>query len=820
MSTTGQSDVKKVPHWNVGLSNAREKMNDHDRANILMVDDQPGKLMSYEVILGTLGENLIKARSAREALDHLLHNDIAVVLMDVSMPEIDGFELAEMMRQHPRFQKIAIIFISAVHLTDLDRIKGYRSGAVDYISVPVIPELLRAKVSVFAELHRKNRQLEHLNSELEQRVEERTKQLRESEDQFRTLANSIPQLAWMADAQGAIFWYNQRWYDFIGTSSEEMPVWGWRSTQHPDHLDRVVQHIETSWKAGEPWEDTFPLLSKEGEYRWFLSRAVPIRDSQGSIVRWFGTSTDIGKQIAAEEQIRNLNGQLQERVAELEAIMQVLPVGVAVAKDPEGNVVTANAALANLLGAEPGENISTNPGTPVSQSIKLYEGGNLLASQNHPLQRSARSGQQLGSIELEVHRNGGDPIHLLASASPLFDHDGKVRGAVGAFFDVTGRRHLEDLLRERADLLELATEAIIVRDMEGTILYWNSGAEALYGWPREEVLGKPLHKVLQTRFPTEYSAIQTLLTQAGKWEGNLTQTTRDGREVVVACRKGLKVGGHAILEINRDITAELKTEDALRKTERLAAMGRVAGIIAHEINNPLEAITNTFYLLRDHPSLDEEARYYAKLGEEELLRVAHITRQTLGFYRESRHPIEVSISALLDEIIELQSRRMEFDKITLEKKYSSRGTVQGFPVEIKQVFLNLIGNAAQAMPNGGTLRLHVFESLHRRNNRAAVCISICDTGTGIDPENAKHLFEPFFTTKSTKGTGLGLWISKGIVQKYGGSIRFRSLSITGRNITCFQVFLPDVDFQEMEQSTSTASMPMPTEEIARGFHAR
>src|ERR1700704_1040832 len=141
-------------------------MNDHDRANILMVDDQPGKLMSYEVILKDLNENLIQARSAREALDQLLRHDIAVVLMDVSMPEIDGFELADMMRQHPRFQKTAIIFISAVHLTDLDRLKGYKSGAVDYISVPVIPELLRAKVSVFAELHRKALQLETLNREL------------------------------------------------------------------------------------------------------------------------------------------------------------------------------------------------------------------------------------------------------------------------------------------------------------------------------------------------------------------------------------------------------------------------------------------------------------------------------------------------------------------------------------------------------------------------------------------------------------------------------------------------------------------------------
>src|SRR5260221_14020336 len=137
-----------------------------EKVNILMVDDQPAKLLSYEVMLGELDENLIKATSAKQALELLLKNDVAVVLMDVSMPEIDGFELAEIIRQHPRFQKTAIIFISAVHLTDLDRLKGYQRGAVDYISVPVVPELLRAKVSVFAELHRKSHQLEILNHEL------------------------------------------------------------------------------------------------------------------------------------------------------------------------------------------------------------------------------------------------------------------------------------------------------------------------------------------------------------------------------------------------------------------------------------------------------------------------------------------------------------------------------------------------------------------------------------------------------------------------------------------------------------------------------
>jgi len=148
-----------------------------DRVNILLVDDQPGKLLSYETILSSLGETLITATSATEALECLLKNEIAVVLIDVCMPELDGYELAAMIRQHPRFQQTAIIFVSAVMIDDLDRLRGYECGAVDYVPVPVVPEILRAKVSVFAELHRKTRALERLNSELEQRVAERTSAL-------------------------------------------------------------------------------------------------------------------------------------------------------------------------------------------------------------------------------------------------------------------------------------------------------------------------------------------------------------------------------------------------------------------------------------------------------------------------------------------------------------------------------------------------------------------------------------------------------------------------------------------------------------------
>src|SRR5437879_2037856 len=156
-----------------------------DKVNVLLVDDQPAKLLAFEVILCELGENLIKAASAREALEQLLKNDVAVVLIDVCMPELDGFQLAAMIRDHPRFQKVAIIFISAIHLSDMDRLRGYEMGAVDYVPVPVIPEVLRAKVRIFAELYRKTRQLEQLNQELELRVAERTAELQASNVRLR-----------------------------------------------------------------------------------------------------------------------------------------------------------------------------------------------------------------------------------------------------------------------------------------------------------------------------------------------------------------------------------------------------------------------------------------------------------------------------------------------------------------------------------------------------------------------------------------------------------------------------------------------------------
>jgi PAS domain S-box-containing protein len=651
-----QTIAAAAPETGPGASEGR------DPVSILLVDDQPAKLLIYEVILKELGENLVKATSAREALDHLLKADVAVVLMDVSMPEIDGFELADMIRQHPRFQKTPIIFVSAVHMTDVDRIRGYQIGAVDYISVPVIPDVLRAKVSVFAELHRKTRQLQELNRELEARVAQRSQQL----------------------------------------------------------------HV--------------------------------------------------------------LNGQLQERVAELESIMQVLPMGVAIAHDANCELITGNAALTEMLGARLGENLawSFRPGG----KYQAYDNGWLIDISELPMQKSVRIQKSTGLAELEIRTGESTLVSVLASASPLFDEIGNVRGAVGVFFDVTERKRMEDILRERAELLDLATEAIMVRDSSGAIRFWNAGAESLYGWHRSEVLGFNAHQLLATRFPIAEREIADTLATQGRWEGNLSQTAKDGREIVVASRQALKLNSALVLEINRDITSQLIAEEALRRNDRLAAMGKVAGIVAHEINNPLEAITNVFYLLREHPTLDEQARYYAQLAEQELERVSHITRQTLSFYRESNRAISVSLAELLDDVLELQQRTLQSNLIAVERRYITRGQVQGFPVELKQVFLNLIANAIQAMPNGGRLRVSVGPAVQHNTRPAGVRVSITDNGGGIRPADAKRIFEPFFTTKSTKGTGLGLWISRGIVQKYDGTLHFRSVLRTSGAATTFQIFLP------------------------------
>jgi len=313
-------------------------MSNNEKVNILMVDDQPAKLLSYEVILDELGLNLIKANSAREALEQLLKVDVAVVLMDVSMPEIDGFQLAEMIREHPRCQKTAIIFISGVHMSDIDRLRGYERGAVDYISVPIIPEVLRAKVSVFAELHRRAHQLETLNRELEKRVAARTEELNHRAEALQLLnielahknqeldaiVRTAPDIIFSRHADGARDYMSGRFYEFTGAVPGSATGFGWMDYVHPDDQERSMNHWLGCVASGENYESDYRLRGKDGQYRWFRARAVPLRDADGKVLRWYGTCSDIHDSKLLEQSMRDSAVQLEKIVDERTSALRLL----------------------------------------------------------------------------------------------------------------------------------------------------------------------------------------------------------------------------------------------------------------------------------------------------------------------------------------------------------------------------------------------------------------------------------------------------------------------------------------------------------------
>ncbi len=306
-------------------------MASNDRVNVLLVDDQPAKLLSYEVILQELGENLIKTASAREAFECLLKNDVAVVLVDVCMPDLDGFQLAAMVREHPRFQKTAIIFISAIHLTDVDRLRGYEMGAVDYVPVPVVPEVLRAKVKVFAELFRKTRQLEELNLELERRVAERTAELKSSttrllqSEQLRSLALAAGQMgSWDWDAVSGEFSWDEGQYDIFGVDPGSLAIKpdSVQALIHPEDWQRLRAALASVTEDGQTFQTEFRVLRPSGETRWCIGAAAASIDATRGIVGLSGVTVDITDRKSAEERQTLLVREVDHRARNALAVVQ------------------------------------------------------------------------------------------------------------------------------------------------------------------------------------------------------------------------------------------------------------------------------------------------------------------------------------------------------------------------------------------------------------------------------------------------------------------------------------------------------------------
>ena len=304
---------------------------DHERVNILLVDDQPAKLLAYEVILKELDENLVVASSGRDALEILLKTEVALILIDVCMPELDGFELAAMIREHPRFQKTAIIFISAIQVSDLDRLRGYEMGAVDYVPVPVVPEVLRAKIKIFAELYRKTRLLERLNAELEDRVRARTAQLEKStaqlieSEQRRSMAIAAGRMgSWDWDWVNGDWMWDAGQYRIFGVEPDSFEVTSKniQALLHPDDVDglrKAIVHFESGARS---YEGEFRIIRPDGEVRWCVGTAAGSVDKRGRVARLSGVTVDITERKRAEERQNLLAQEVDHRAKNALALAQ------------------------------------------------------------------------------------------------------------------------------------------------------------------------------------------------------------------------------------------------------------------------------------------------------------------------------------------------------------------------------------------------------------------------------------------------------------------------------------------------------------------
>jgi PAS domain S-box-containing protein len=344
-------------------------------------------------------------------------------------------------------------------------------------------------------------------------------------------------------------------------------------------------------------------------------------------------------------------------------------------------------------------------------------------------------------------------------------------------------------------------DAVVATDAAGNVSFLNPVAEQLTGWDYQAARGRPLREVLRIideRTRTELEDAVALVRRSQpvvNVSSHVALISRSGQEYP------LELTGSPILNdrnqlvgvvvVFRDITQRRQTEQTLRSSERLALAGRLSATIAHEIRNPLDTVSNLIYLLRHEEDPSNASSQYLELASDELARIAQITGQLLTFHREAQVPVQVNLADVLQSVLVLFAPQIRKAHIDVEQRFEAAPLVRGFPGELRQVFSNLVGNALDAMPNGGKLILHLRESsLASDPARRGARITILDTGVGIPAGVRKNLFAPFFTTKGEKGTGLGLWVSRGLIEKHEGTIHLASRMRAGKNGTAFSVFLP------------------------------
>lgn len=397
-------------------------------------------------------------------------------------------------------------------------------------------------------------------------------------------------------------------------------------------------------------------------------------------------------------------------------------------------------------------------------------------------------------IETRLRDSAGNYRWHLGRALPLRNERAEIVRWLGTFTDIDDQKRAEEAMSRLAAIVESSEDAIYSKDLDGGIKSWNRGAEKMYGYSAAEMVGQNVSRLTPSDRLHENVDILELLRRGESIDHIETiRLRKDGTPVEVSM--AISPVRNAIGEIigastiARDVTERNRAADALRKTEKLAATGRLAGTMAHEINNPLEAVTHLLYLIDKNPSLDQPARNYTQIAMAEVDRIGHIAKQALGFYREASSPIDVRISELVSNVVELYNAGAQNKGVELEAQLENDASIKAFPGEMRQVFSNLIVNAVDAVPRGGVVKIRVKHGRDWGSHKIGIRVLVCDNGPGIPAEVRPHIFEPFFTTKGERGTGIGLWVSEGVLEKQGGRIRLKS-STGPTHGTTFSVFLP------------------------------
>ncbi len=780
-----------------------------------------------------------------------LHPDL--VLADLMMPGMSGEQLLRELRSRPGFDAVPVIVLTA-RADPQQRVEVLRQGAQDYIMKPFPVEELRLRVANLTSISRTRRVLQQelasQNEDVQELAEEVSfrkrqlhsalEELRQSESRFRRLYDSSLIGVISAEFSGLITDANAAFLELLGYSREELVAGqlNWFDLSTPEGRAADLRAIAEVRKTGSStWEKQF--ICKDGR---LVSVLVGMATMEGSPETMVGFVLDLTQQKRAEARVT-----LQYSVA------NVLAQSAGIT-DAAPHLLEA---IGSHLGCDFGEIWIVDHSLHLLSRLQTWRACNIIVPEFESGLRQIGRAQQdtlpgwvwetaatfwvcdfpnAHFFRSEIARREGlqsavaFPIYLKDTVLGVFSFFSRralhsdpdliqtitaIGSQVGQFIE---RKRSELARFELAAIVESSDDAIFSKTLDGTITTWNASAERMYGYKKEEIIGRPVGALCP---PNRLNEIEGMLERIKHGlrvqHFETVRLTRDGRTIDVAVTASpVKDAAGNITgasTIARDITEQKRTEIALRNSEKLATVGRIAATVAHEINNPLEAVSNLLYLLEAHAHLGTDARQYVLMASQEIDRIARIVKQTLGFYRESLAPVPVNLPQLLDNVVELYARKLHNNNIHLDKRYGYAADVPAFPGELRQVFANLIVNAMEATPRGGFIRIHIRASRDwARPERCGVRVVVADTGSGIDPVNRKHIFEPFFTTKGERGTGLGLWVSHGIVLKHGGSMRLRSCVTPGRSGTVFSVFLPrgPAATEGKDSSFSTAAESYPS----------